>query len=39
MSLELYEPPEMWVLALEGNGIISTSGDRQDYGEPIDREY
>lgn len=42
---ELYEAPRIWVLEVENNGIICSSGDtapsgsRQDYGTPIDREY
>ena len=42
---ELYETPRTWVLEVENNGIICSSdstapgGTRQDYGNPIPREY
>lgn len=41
----LYEAPETWVVEVNTEGIICESGDagptgnRQDYGGPIERNY
>lgn len=44
-SHAMYEAPETWVVEVNTEGIICGSGDagptgnRQDYGDPIGREF